>query len=342
MSYLYDVYRGDAVAEKRFRNVAVYITMFPQLIAGPIVRFKDIVEEIHARQIDLRRFAAGARIFVIGLAAKVLIANTLAIPADAAFGLDGSQLGADLAWLGITCYSLQIYFDFAGYSWMAIGLGHMLGFTLPRNFDLPYLSCSITEFWRRWHISLSTWFRDYVYIPLGGNRRSAVKTYRNLIIVFLLCGLWHGANWTFVLWGAYHGSFLIVERIYKKKIHSVPLLLARIYALAVVAGGWVLFRSENVIHAVGYIRAMLAIDTPAGAYRTAGEFLTPDMCIALLIAIPLSGVTGDIATQFSRWSHGRHGAILGWARSFVTISLLILCLGTLASGTHNPFIYFNF
>ncbi len=342
MSYLVDVYRGDAVAEKRIGTVALYITMFPQLIAGPIVRFKDIVEAIHARTVELEQVAIGARVFVIGLASKVLIANTLAIPADAAFGLAEGQLGADLAWFGLLCYTLQIYFDFAGYSWMAIGLGHMLGFRLPRNFDLPYYSHSITEFWRRWHLSLSTWFRDYLYIPLGGNRYGNLKTYRNLVIVFLLCGLWHGANWTFVLWGAYHGTFLIVERHSKRFRLAAPRFLCRLYAIIIVAGGWVLFRSDNLAHAFSYLGAMFSIDPSGMASRTAREFLSIELWIVLIAAILLSGAAGNIASRCRHLFFERQGEISGWAKSLVTLSLLVLCMASLASGTHNPFIYFNF
>ena len=213
LSYLIDVYRRDVKAERNLLALALYITMFPQLIAGPIVRFKTIVGELHGRRETMDGVAEGIRIFVIGLAQKTLIANTLALPADRIFALPTDMVTAPVAWIGAIAYSLQLYFDFCGYSLMAIGLARALGLHFPRNFDYPYVSKSITEFWRRWHITLSQWFRDYVYIPLGGNREGALKTYRNLIIVFFLCGLWHGAAWTFVIWGLWHGLFLVIERM---------------------------------------------------------------------------------------------------------------------------------
>ena len=212
LSYVIDVYRADARGQKNFVRVALYVTLFPQLIAGPILRFHQVADQFVRRQVSLPLFAAGVRRFLVGFGKKVLIANTLAVPADAIFGADSATLSSGAAWLGIVCYTLQIYFDFSGYSDMAIGLGKMFGFRFPENFNYPYVSRSIKEFWRRWHISLSTWFRDYLYIPLGGNRVSSWRNHLNLVIVFFLCGLWHGASWTFVIWGLYHGVFLVIER----------------------------------------------------------------------------------------------------------------------------------
>ena len=211
MSYTIDVYLGHVRATRRFIDFGCFVTLFPQLVAGPIVRFRSIASQLRERQTTLEDFSQGLRRFVIGLAKKVLIANIVAIPADAIF--DGREPSFGTAWLGIICYTLQIYFDFSGYSDMAIGLGMMLGFRFPENFDYPYIARSIQGFWRRWHISLSTWFRDYLYIPLGGNRRGRATTYRNLILVFALCGLWHGAAWNFLVWGLFHGFFLIMERM---------------------------------------------------------------------------------------------------------------------------------
>ena len=212
LSYLIDIYRKDVRAERSIRDLAVYISMFPQLIAGPIIRYKTVARELHKPVIEPQRTALGVYVFTIGLAQKVLIANTVAASADAIFALPFRQLSTQDAWLGIICYTLQIYYDFGGYSNMAIGLGFIIGFTYPINFNYPYISTSMTEFWRRWHISLSSWFRDYLYFPLGGNRISQERTYLNLWIVFLLCGLWHGAAWSFVIWGAVHGFFLVLER----------------------------------------------------------------------------------------------------------------------------------
>ena len=212
ISYVVDVYKRTATAQRNVRDFALYILLFPQLIAGPIIRYRDIAAQLRAREANMSEFAYGVRRFVLGLGKKLLIANTLGQTADAIFALPAGQVGAALAWLGLACYTLQIYFDFSGYSDMAIGLMRMFGFRILENFNYPYVARSIREFWRRWHISLSNWFRDYLYVPLGGNRRGARRAYANLVIVFLLCGLWHGASWPFVLWGAWHGVVLVIER----------------------------------------------------------------------------------------------------------------------------------
>ena len=213
ISYVVDVYRRDATAQKSPVHAALYLLLFPQLIAGPIIRYRDIADQLARRIVSVDDFACGIRRFVIGLAKKVLIANVVAGPADKIFAMPLAELSPAHAWLGIVCYTLQIYFDFSGYSDMAIGLGRMFGFRFPENFRWPYIADSVQEFWRRWHISLSTWFRDYLYVPLGGNRVSPARRYRNLITVFFLCGLWHGASWNFVIWGLWHGAFLVVERV---------------------------------------------------------------------------------------------------------------------------------
>src|SRR3954452_11314087 len=245
-SYLVDVYRGDFPAERKAVNVLLYIAMFPQLIAGPIVRFGTVRKEIHQRQVTIEKFALGIKFFIIGLGQKVLLANTLATPVDAIYKIPTENLDAAMAWLAAIGYSLQIYFDFVGYSNMAIGLGLMIGIYFPLNFNYPYMAQSITEFWRRWHITLSTWFRDYLYIPLGGNRAGPVRTYANLMAVFLLCGLWHGASWTFVVWGLYHGLFLVIERIgLGAALQRVGREYRHLYVLLVVTVGWVFFRAET-------------------------------------------------------------------------------------------------
>ncbi len=213
MSYVIDVYRRDVPADRNFLRFGLYVFLFPHLIAGPIVRYRDIAGQLKQRPASLDQFAEGVRRLVAGLGKKLLIADTLAVTADAAFQVPPGELSLAAAWLGLVCYSLQIYFDFSGYSDMAIGLGKLFGFDFLENFRHPYAASSITDFWRRWHISLSSWFRDYVYIPLGGNRVGPFATYRNLLIVFLLCGLWHGANWTFLIWGLWHGLFLVGERL---------------------------------------------------------------------------------------------------------------------------------
>src|ERR1700760_1171533 len=260
LSYIIDVYRRRFRANRNPIDIALYISLFPQLVAGPIVRYKTVACQLDARRFTLGRASVGARIFIIGLAQKVLVADVVAPLVQVAFDqVHGRSLVE--AWIGLIAYTVQIYFDFAGYSNMAIGLGIVLGFTFPRNFRMPYTSLSITEFWRRWHMSLSSWLRDYLYIPLGGNRGSNAQTYRNLVMVFLLCGLWHGANWTFVLWGAWHGAFLVIERLGLKSVLarlSAPAAWA--YALLAVMGGWVLFRSANLTEAISYYASLVGRD----------------------------------------------------------------------------------
>src|SRR5271166_312196 len=252
LSYIIDVYRRRFRANRDPIDVALYISLFPQLVAGPIVRYKTVARQLDLRRATLGRVSVGARIFIVGLAQKVLVADVVAPLVRVAFDQVHDRSLVE-AWIGLISYTVQIYFDFAGYSNMAIGLGIVLGFTFPRNFRLPYTSLSITEFWRRWHMSLSSWLRDYLYIPLGGNRGSNAQTYRNLVMVFLLCGLWHGANWTFVLWGAWHGAFLVIERLGLQSVLARLATPARwAYALLAVMGGWVLFRAASLPEAAGY------------------------------------------------------------------------------------------
>ena len=264
VSYVVDVYRGSVKVERDPIKFAAYILMFPHLIAGPIVRYADIRDEMHADRRKAGHIGLGMQYFIVGLAQKVLVANAVAPIADYAFGLEPATLGATAAWLGIWAYTLQIYFDFCGYSNMAIGLAFMLGFTFPKNFDYPYMSRSITEFWRRWHMSLSSWFRDYVYIPLGGNRGGQAKTVRNLLIVFFLTGLWHGAAWQFIVWGLFHGAFLMIERFGLDKVLArLPAVLRHGYTVLVVMVGWVFFRAENLPHALDYLKRMIDLRTLA-------------------------------------------------------------------------------
>jgi alginate O-acetyltransferase complex protein AlgI len=264
LSYVMDIYRGKAAAARNPRDVALYIFFFPQLIAGPILRWSAIAPQIARRVVSREGFAEGVRRFVGGLAKKMIIANVVAVPADQIFALSGAELTPALAWLGAACYTLQIYFDFSGYSDMAVGLGKMFGFQFLENFDFPYISQSIKEFWRRWHISLSTWFRDYLYFPLGGNRRGEWRTCLNLVIVFFLCGLWHGASWTFVVWGLYHGFFLVLERTrFGGWVAGMPRLLRHGYALVVVMAGWVLFRADTFGHAITFLANMAGVSSGA-------------------------------------------------------------------------------
>ena len=347
LSYLIDVYRGTIRAERSPLTLGLYICLFPQLIAGPIVRYPQIAGALRERSVSVDAFAEGARRFTQGLAKKMLIANTLAVPVDTIFALPADGLGASLAWFGITCYALQIYFDFSGYSDMAIGLGRMLGFPFPENFNYPYVARSLSEFWRRWHISLSTWFRDYLYIPLGGNRGSTLRTYRNLVAVFLLCGLWHGASWNFAVWGLFHGCFLVFERCAGRALlERLPRPLCHVYTLGVVLIAWVFFRAETLPQALAFLGAMLGMG--AGGE---GQYLLEFASVAVVLAL-FAGVLG--ATPW--WRHLASGArdqtplyrLLRSARlgpmlgPLVTAALFVASAMHLATQTFNPFIYFRF
>jgi alginate O-acetyltransferase complex protein AlgI len=347
ISYLIDVRRGDAPAERNFLNLATYIAMFPQLIAGPIVRFQTIFEELHHRTHSLDKFSRGIKIFAIGLAQKVMIADALARPTDAVFAIPAQNLDAGLAWLGSVCFSFQIYFDFAGYSNMAIGLGLMLGFHLPRNFETPYASASIQEFWRRWHITLSTWFRDYLYIPLGGNREGPFRNYRNLVVVFLLCGLWHGASFTFVVWGLYHGFFLVVERLGLGAAFLARLWrpLRHLYTLLVVNAGFVIFRADSLGQAGEMFSAMVGRGAGDGIAHHASIHLQPDIMLVLALAavssVPFFPALGRaLERSLPRLCDA---AFVRATLAPVAVLLVFLLVGmSLTSGTHNPFIYFRF
>jgi alginate O-acetyltransferase complex protein AlgI len=341
LSYLIDVFRRDVKAERSLRDLAVYTLMFPQLIAGPIIRFKTIAGELHHPVITPERVALGIQLFVTGLAQKVLIANTVAASADAIFALAPEQLSVALAWLGIVCYTVQIYFDFSGYSTMAIGLALMIGFTFPLNFNYPYSSQSMTEFWRRWHISLSAWFRDYVYLPLGGNRVSPQRTYLNLCTVFLLCGLWHGASWNFVLWGMAHGILLVVERMgFGETLARAPRVVRHGYVMFAVMMTWVLFRVDTWGQARRYFRALFGFGAEPTAAMPLTHYLGVDVILALLAGVAAAGPWGAraISAVNERLAIGRFepARLLG----------LLLLLGTatlsLAAGSYNPFIYFRF
>ncbi len=350
ISYLVDVYRRDVPAQRSLLSFAMYQAMFPQLIAGPIVRYRSIANKVQTRPVRLYRIYHGARVFLLGLGQKVLIANTMAGPADQIFGLPVEQLTAGTAWLGLACYTLQIYFDFAGYSNMAIGLGHMLGFTFPRNFDLPYKSQSVTEFWRRWHMTLSGWFRDYLYVPLGGNRVSAERTYLNLGVVFLLCGLWHGAAWSFVVWGAYHGLLLVLERVgWGRLLAALWRPLRHAYLLLAVMTGWVVFRADTLSQALGYLGAMLGQGAGAPGVIPTARYLTGPVGMALVLGAVLSVTRLRLPRVVLHGPRGfpfpaRLGTALGSnvAADLGLLAMLLMCGLSLAAGNYNPFIYFRF
>lgn len=341
ISYLIDIYRRDIEVQSSFWRFAMYKSMFPQLIAGPIVRYRQIAHEIEHRDLPNARLWAGFRQFVIGLAQKMLIANTVAQTADRLFAVDPSQLTTAGAWIGIACYTIQILFDFGGYSNMAIGIGHMLGFSYPPNFQRPYASLSMTEFWRRWHISLSSWFRDYLYIPLGGNRYGPLRTYVNLGLVFLLCGLWHGAAWTFVIWGLWHGALLIVERLgFGAALARLPAPLAQGWTLLMVMLGWVFFRADSVPHALSYLGAMAGLQGAAAAPHAWQSDFSASSATALVIGVLIATVRlGPDAPQRAARALGRLRLPL---QTLALAGAFLLCVLNLAAGTYNPFIYFRF
>lgn len=344
ISYLVDVYRRDVKAEQSFVRLAIYISMFPHLVAGPIVRFKTIVRDLHERRLTTVRFNLGIKFLIVGLAQKTLIANTLAQSVDAIFKLPMDTLSASVAWAGIGGYTLQIYYDFAGYSNMAIGLAWMLGIRFPFNFNYPYSARSITDFWRRWHIALSTWFRDYLYIPLGGNRGSRWQTYRNLVVVFFLCGLWHGASFTFVAWGLYHGLFLVLERAGGARIlEKSPGLLGRVYTLLVVMGGWVLFRCDTFTQAKGFYIALLGLAPGDTAATVIGPYAAPDVQLAFVLGLLFSfPVLPWLERRAFAWRPTPVRLAVAGVYMAALFGLLVLSTGMLASQAYNPFIYFRF
>jgi alginate O-acetyltransferase complex protein AlgI len=351
MSYTIDVYRGKVCATRNFLNFSCFVTLFPQLVAGPIVRYRDIAESLVKRAVGLEGFACGARRFIIGLGKKVLIANIAAVPADVIFALPQDQLTCGLAWLGAVSYTLQIYFDFSGYSDMAIGMGRMFGFTFPENFNFPYAADSIRDFWRRWHISLSRWFQDYLYIPLGGSRMSNARTYANLTTVFFLCGLWHGASWTFVVWGLYHGAFLVIERTgFGRVLARLPFPLRHAYTLLAVIVGWVLFRAESFPQAMAFLQAMAGFAQGTGTDYYVEMFLSNARLLAMAAgAIGSMPLIPALARWRERIAQERSG-FFGIAREATfslggVVILALILLGSalqLSASTHNPFIYFRF
>ena len=341
ISYLIDVYRKEVPAQKSLLVFAMYKAMFPQLIAGPIVRYKQIAAEIEHRAIGNERLWKGVKQFVVGLSQKVLIANAVGYCADQIFGIDPANLDAPTSWIGIACYTIQILYDFAGYSNMAIGIGHMIGFSYPPNFEQPYSSLSLTEFWRRWHISLSTWFRDYLYIPLGGNRGSAYRTYFNLALVFFLCGLWHGAAWTFVVWGCWHGALLIAERLgLAKVLAKLPSPFAQAYTLLMVMIGWVFFRASDVSHALGYLQAMCGLHAVTPATLPWQMELSASAAVALAVGALLALVRQERLVALKEMvTRKPFGVPLSVG---ATMAAYLFSVASLASGTYNPFIYFRF
>jgi len=345
MSYTIDVYYGKVKANRNFIDFGAYfgayVTMFPQLIAGPIVRYADINEQLKSRKTSVSKFAQGVERFIIGLAKKMMFANTFGYIADSIFMHNPADLSTGTAWLGIIAYSLQIYFDFSAYSDMAIGLGKMFGFDILENFNYPYISRSIKEFWRRWHISLSTWFRDYLYIPLGGNRKGGNRTYVNLFIVFFITGMWHGSSWNFIIWGLFHGLFLVIERIgFDKILEKTWRPVQHFYALFIALIGWVFFRAEDLPQAIQYLISMAGVNE--GVLRT-DVFLNNETIITLLLGFILATpVYKPVRERIKEYTKTSFGAIPLLVYYVFLGTLLFVSVALISAGTYNPFIYFRF
>lgn len=339
LSYIIDVYRGNVKVQTNLPNFALYVTMFPQLIAGPIVQYADVDEQLASREVSRTKFGEGSMYFIRGLAKKVLLANTSGMIFTEVSGLAKGNIAVMTAWLGAFAYMFQIYFDFSGYSDMAIGLGKMFGFEFNMNFNYPYVSKSITEFWRRWHISLSSWFRDYVYIPLGGNRVSKIKHIRNLLIVWFLTGLWHGAAWNFVAWGLYYGVILIIEKyLLSPVLDRLPDIVRHIYSIVLVVIGWVLFFSSSFGQAADYIRVMFGAGAHGFADRESMYLLTSNLILWLILifgSTPLVHFRYEHMLRTKKWNT----TIIN---SVVYAALFIVCIAYLVTEIYNPFLYFRF
>lgn len=336
MSYTIDVYRGKAKAEKNIINFGAYISLFPQLIAGPIVRFSDIAVQLRERRADLSRIRYGVVRFSCGLGKKVLLANQAGEIFRTVTGYAATQLTTLAAWFGILAFMFQIYFDFSGYSDMAIGLGEMFGFHFPENFDHPYESKSITEFWRRWHMTLGTWFREYVYIPLGGNRKGLARQVCNLFVVWFLTGLWHGAGWNFILWGLYYFVLLVLEKFVLRRIAPrVPAWLQHLYTMFFVVVGWVIFACDDMTLLGSYFKALFGIGVPVGNALAAYEW---DILAPFLIILTLAATTIPVRIAKQIVEPKRRSSFL----MVYSMILLFLSLAFLVSGSYNPFLYFRF
>jgi len=344
LSYVLDIYRKHARAQKNPLLLTLNILFFPQLVAGPIVRYHEIADQLTQRYVTSADFASGIQRFILGLGKKILIANVLAEVANTAFGPSTTGITTQVAWLSTIAYALQIYFDFSGYSDMAIGLAQMFGFCFPENFNYPYVAQSLTEFWRRWHMTLSRWFRDYLYIPLGGNRVAPARLYTNLILVFFLCGLWHGASWNFVIWGLLHGAFLVVERMgFLKALDRMWSPLRHVYCLIVVLVAWVFFRAETFDGAQQVLRAMAGISHPNGAAISTSIYLNNEQVFALVAGIAASTpLLPWLALQRDRFNFPASGFVLQLGRIGALGLVLFTSVIRLSSGTYNPFIYFRF
>lgn len=337
MSYTIDVFTGAVQSQKNIFKFALYVSLFPQLIAGPIVKYRDIANEIDNRNVSLQDVVDGLKRFIVGLSKKVILANTMGEVADTIYSTGTNNISADIAWLGAIAYSLQIFFDFSGYSDMAIGIGRMFGFKFLENFNHPYIADSVTDFWRRWHISLSSWFREYLYIPLGGNRVSTLRRNINLFVVFFATGLWHGASWNFIIWGLWHGFFLIVEKYFSKNYTNNSIykkIIKHIYVILVFIIGWVFFRADNLAVALNYIKVMFCITSPAVIPFNLEYYLTQKVALIGIIALLLCYDWKYPDFTKAQW--------LEPLKMGYSVLLLIISITFIASAGYNPFIYFRF
>lgn len=342
ITYVVDVYRGIHKPLKNFWHYQTYILLFPKLIAGPIVRYHDIADQITNREKNYTPDVklSGFLIFCFGLAKKAIIANTLGMQADAVFSLPADQIDTAAAWVGAIAYTFQIYFDFSGYSDMAIGLCKIMGFRIPENFNNPYISTSITDFWRSWHITLGTWMKNYLYIPLGGNKVSSGKLYRNLFVVFLLSGFWHGASWNFILWGAYHGVFLVMERLFLGNILAkVGKFVSIPFTFIVVITGWVLFRNENISFGLNVIKQMYSFNFFDGKFAINNDFMFMATLALIISMFAIFPKTLSIQQKLYGENFGSTGK---WALVLASVSLFYISLSYISALNFNPFIYFRF
>lgn len=343
ISYLVDIYRGKAKAQLNFPKMGLYIVNFTQLVAGPIIRYHDIETQLTTRKHIWNRLRNGSKLFIYGLAKKMIIANTAGLMADAIFNADTNAYGLAYSWIGVFAYTLQIYFDFSGYSDMAIGLGKMFGFEFKQNFKIPYSAQNIQDFWQRWHISLSSWFRDYVYIPLGGNRKGSILTAFNLLIVFILCGFWHGANFTFLAWGLFHGFFLIMERITKKSITAtIPNFIRHVYVWLVIMIGWVLFRSNSIEEALIIMKKMCLLIPNVNTMPDIKSFLTPYFITICILGYIISAGHFNklILNLLKRKKISNTNYRI--SESLLLILLFVWSIIEVISNSYNPFIYYRF
>lgn len=343
MSYTIDVYRGEAKVQKNILDFGVFVTMFPQLIAGPIVKYTQVEQDLHERRIKIEAVSYGSRRFVIGLAKKVLLANNIGALWSEIAALDYGEISVLTAWIGILAYAFQIYFDFSGYSDMAIGLGTCLGFTFPENFNYPYISASVTEFWHRWHMTLSGWFREYVYIPLGGNRKGLGRQLLNILIVWMLTGMWHGAGINFLLWGLWYAFFLILEKLFlKKALQVLPRIAGWVYTSFVALLGWVFFTVETAEGITGFLQAMFGLNGTA-LFDREGLYLGGKYCVLFVIlAFLATPVMKRIADRLEHSHTGYGMALYRFGEKVIPAVLLCLSIAYIVDASYNPFLYFRF